>query len=444
MADDDDIKGGQEDFEGAFEEEPEFDPLAREREVAQSPERALASDEALVDDTTSRPRSKLIDPALVDLENMLEPNVDDTTPLIHMGTTSADSPPVTGPVRSSPSNLTQPAPVPEDINTPPLTPEDIEPPSILIDNLAVDERADGAVIGGLTVVGEPFGENRTYLIDDDRFEVVADQLKLRPGIGLNYDLEQEVPIQIEVTDANDITYAQKFTVMVNDINVAPVDIDLDNQRVAKLTPGAIVGQLSTFDPDLGDIHTYAVSDDRFEIVAGTLKVQDGVVLAADTEPTIDLDITATDTGGRAYTETFMLDVIDPVWPDDTPNESISSDPADAEIGDPFIASPPADEIASSTGSDIQLGTSNDETGVVDFMSPAVVEDMPYAASDLSDDMADISPPPDTALGWTIVFDDGNSLTGTGLDYMDLSNDVAGTIYFDDGSEFQFSDIEELQ
>ncbi len=77
------------------------------------------------------------------------------------------------------------------------------------------------------------------------------------------------------------------------------------------TPGAIVGNLTVTDPDAGDTHTLAVSDARFEIVAGQLKLKAGVSLVRATEPIVSLDITATDLGNLSWTETFTITVLDP-------------------------------------------------------------------------------------------------------------------------------------
>ena len=72
----------------------------------------------------------------------------------------------------------------------------------------------------------------------------------------------------------------------------------------------MVGNLSTTDVDDSDTHTYAVSDARFEVVDGQLKLKDGVSLDHEAGDTVSLDVTTTDAGGLSYTETFSISVGD--------------------------------------------------------------------------------------------------------------------------------------
>ena len=46
-------------------------------------------------------------------------------------------------------------------------------------------------------------------------------------------------------------------------------------------------------------------------------------------------------------------------------------------------------------------------------------------------------------GWTLALDSGDSITGTGADYLDLSADSSGTITFDDGTEIVFEGIDKI-
>lgn len=85
------------------------------------------------------------------------------------------------------------------------------------------------------------------------------------------------------------------------------------------TPGAIVGALSVADPDDGDTHGYTVSDDRFEVLGGTLKLKDNVAIDFENEPSVDVTVTATDTGGNTISKTFTVEF------DDTAEDLVLSD-----------------------------------------------------------------------------------------------------------------------
>ena len=78
--------------------------------------------------------------------------------------------------------------------------------------------------------------------------------------------------------------------------------------MAENAEGAVVGELTVTDPDAGDVHRFAVDDDRFEVVDGALKLKAGEALDAEAEPEVELTVTATDGGGLTYDQGFKLTV----------------------------------------------------------------------------------------------------------------------------------------
>ncbi|MCA9034040.1 MAG: DUF2341 domain-containing protein, partial [Planctomycetaceae bacterium] len=114
-----------------------------------------------------------------------------------------------------------------------------------------------------------------------------------------------------VTDAGGATSAiTTVNITINGINDAPTDISLSNSTVVEGTAGAIVGTLSTTDPDPSDSHTYSVDDTRFEVVGGQLKLKAGQGLDFETEPSVLLSITSTDPGGLQISRNFTITVDD--------------------------------------------------------------------------------------------------------------------------------------
>jgi len=129
----------------------------------------------------------------------------------------------------------------------------------------------------------------------------------------------DIPLALRVTDEFGLTHTATTTLNIR-ANRAPTDIVLSPNWVLENTPGAIVGNVTVTDPDLGDTHTLAVlapEDARFEIVGGQLKLKAGVSLDRATEPIVTLQITATDAGGLSYTEEFTIAVLDPSAAADT-------------------------------------------------------------------------------------------------------------------------------
>ena len=174
---------------------------------------------------------------------------------------------------------------------------------------SVSENEAGAVIGDLSTVDPDAGDSHSYTVSDARFEVADGQLKLRDGVALDHEAG-DVTLEITTTDAAGLSRTESFTITVGDVNEGPVDLDLSAASVSENEAGAVIGDLSTVDPDAGDSHSYTVSDARFEVADGQLKLRDGVALDHEAESEISIDVTTTDSGGLSHTETFNIDVRD--------------------------------------------------------------------------------------------------------------------------------------
>jgi hypothetical protein len=116
------------------------------------------------------------------------------------------------------------------------------------------------------------------------------------------------------TNGGAIVDGQGLGTITNDdgagVNHAPTAIALNApQPVKENVAGAVVGTLSTTD-DVGDTHTYTVSDSRFEVVGDQLKLKVGQRLDFERAATIGLDITSTDQGGLSVTKGVTVSVGD--------------------------------------------------------------------------------------------------------------------------------------
>ncbi|WOF72428.1 hypothetical protein QMT40_000041 [Parvibaculaceae bacterium PLY_AMNH_Bact1] len=209
------------------------------------------------------------------------------------------------------------------------------PSDISLSNASVDENAAGAVVGTLSTTDVDDGDTHSYAVDDARFEVVGGELKLKDGVSLDHEAESSVAVEVTTTDSEGATYSETFTIAVGDVNEGPSDIALSNSSVDENAAGAVVGTLSTTDVDAGDSHTYAVDDARFEVVGGELKLKDGVSLDFNTDPSVDVTVTTTDSSGATYQETFSVSVGDT---NDAPtditldNSSVDENAAGATVG----------------------------------------------------------------------------------------------------------------
>ena len=108
-----------------------------------------------------------------------------------------------------------------------------------MDNASVDENDVGGIIGRLTVTDPDSTTGYTYMVSDDRFEVVNDELKLKDGVALDYEQETQVSLVITVTDTDGLSYTETFNIDVDDVGetfvvTTLVDVIDDNDGLLSL------------------------------------------------------------------------------------------------------------------------------------------------------------------------------------------------------------------
>ena len=184
------------------------------------------------------------------------------------------------------------------------------PSDVSLSNLAVPENEAGAIVGKLFVADQDSNETHTYSVSDDRFEIVDGVLKLKDDVSLDYEDIQALSLEITVADADGATHTENFDLAITDANDAPTEITLSNLAVAENTDGAVVGKLIVDDQDANEAHSYSVSDDRFEVVGGMVKLKDGVRLDPGDANGLALEVTAADSSGASTTQSFGIAVAD--------------------------------------------------------------------------------------------------------------------------------------
>lgn len=93
-------------------------------------------------------------------------------------------------------------------------------------------------------------------------------------------------------------------------NTAPTNITLSNMSVSENSLAAALGNLSAVDANTGDTFTFSVSDERFTVSGNELALAEGVMLDFESEPTINIDITVTDSGSKTFTKSLTIAVTD--------------------------------------------------------------------------------------------------------------------------------------
>ena len=184
------------------------------------------------------------------------------------------------------------------------------PTALSLGNTSVAENAAGASVDVLTVTDPDAGDAHTFTVSDARFEVAGGVLHLKASLSLDYEAEPAVTLTITATDPAGLSITRPFTITVLDVNEAPTAPDAGWHPVPENAAAAIVGPLTVTDPDAADTHTFTISDDRFEVAGGQLRLKPGMTLDFEAEPAVTLTITATDAGGLSITRAFPITALD--------------------------------------------------------------------------------------------------------------------------------------
>ncbi len=100
-----------------------------------------------------------------------------------------------------------------------------------------------------------------------------------------------------------------ITLDVRPVNDPPSSFTVDTAEIDEAAEaGAVAGVATVFDVDKDARYEITTSDSRFVVVAGQVTLAEGSVLDFETEPTIELEITATDLDNPAFVITRRVTV----------------------------------------------------------------------------------------------------------------------------------------
>ncbi len=170
-----------------------------------------------------------------------------------------------------------------------------------------------------------------------------------------------------VSDGSLNSTVQTISFDVTSINDAPSDISLTNTFIAENAVGAVIGTLSTTDPDTTNesfgVHEYTVSDSRFEVVNGQLKLRDGQSLNFEADgSTLDITVTTTDDNntGLSYNETFTLNIGNLNEPPEISTQSFTVNENTATDGSVIVGRVVAQDVDAGNALTYAILSGNDE------------------------------------------------------------------------------------
>ncbi|PTA49088.1 hypothetical protein C9I43_15610 [Shewanella morhuae] len=155
------------------------------------------------------------------------------------------------------------------------------------------------------------------------------------------------------------------------LNNAPTDIALANASVNQSGgTNAVVGTLSTTDPDVGNTHTYTLESGvgdtdnlSFNISGSSLRAKNAAALAAGA---YSVRVRTTDNASGTYEEAFAITVVDNVAPSVTSTAPVGGALAtDTSVGFTVTFNESANNISTD---DFALGTTGSATGTIASVS----------------------------------------------------------------------------
>jgi predicted outer membrane repeat protein len=197
-----------------------------------------------------------------------------------------------------------------------------EPPvDLTLSGTSVPEDAPaGTVVGQLAAVDPDRVDTITYaLVPGDGsagnayFQLVANELALAKS--LDYEQLPSHSVRIRATDAVGAYFERSFVIAVTPVNEGPTELLLSSTSIQEQSgANALVGLLSTVDPDANEAFTYYLiagvgsTDNRsFRIVGNELRATSSFDYKV--KSSYSIRIRAMDSGGSVYDKPFTIQVV---------------------------------------------------------------------------------------------------------------------------------------
>jgi hypothetical protein len=184
------------------------------------------------------------------------------------------------------------------------------------------ENEPGGAVEVLYVL-DPDSQSHRLTVDDSRFTVDSfNYLRLKPGITVDYEKEPSIVVNVTASELpSGGSFTQAIEIEVIDVPEQPQSIELSNQTVVELSPGAVVGQVTVDGGTPQSRFEISVDDSRFEIDGNTLKLLDDQFVERVAQAEIELTITVRDRLIEFTTihRTFVIEVLENLTPYHNPD-----------------------------------------------------------------------------------------------------------------------------
>ncbi len=188
------------------------------------------------------------------------------------------------------------------------------------------------VIGNLSSTDADGSDTHTYTLvsgtgstDNASFNINGSQLRATASFNFETKATYSIRLKTEDSGVGNLSFEKALTITVTDVNEAPTDISLSAASLAENNlANAIIGSLSTSDPDTANTHTYTLvsgtgADDNasFNIFGASLRVTSPLDFEVKNSFSVRIRSTDNGTGSLYFEESYAITVTDV---NDTPSD----------------------------------------------------------------------------------------------------------------------------
>ncbi len=194
------------------------------------------------------------------------------------------------------------------------------PTNIALSSASLSENAGAsATVGTLSTTDPDAGDTFTYTLvsgsgDADNAAFSISGATLKATSSLDFEAKSSYMVRVRTTDLGGLSTENTFTISVTNVNESPTNIALSKSSVTENSgANAVVGTLSSTDPDAGDTFTYTLvsgsgsaDNAAFNISGATLRVTSNLSLSA--KSSYSVRVRSTDQGGLFLEKVFIITV----------------------------------------------------------------------------------------------------------------------------------------
>ncbi len=192
----------------------------------------------------------------------------------------------------------------------------VAPTGIQLDPGSVPENSGPlSFVGELHVNDPDVGDAHRFILLDSaggRFTLDGAKVLVASGPQLDFETVPSHTITVRAIDSGGLSLDVSLPIAVTDVSEPPTDIALTSAAIAEDSPaGAVVGQLSTSDPDLGDTFAYSLLDSaggRFAIQFDRVVVAANATLDYESTQSHVIRVKTTDGSGLSYERDLTIAV----------------------------------------------------------------------------------------------------------------------------------------